>query len=115
MLGGLPNYPNNLPLYGVYYLDETHQQICIVSPWMRNGNITQFLRDNPSFPRSSLVSLTSTPTQIRRLIYQIYDIVCGLDHLHVNNLVHGNLKGVNSTRSCQFRDVDHWKRRRISS
>jgi serine/threonine protein kinase len=47
-------HPNLLPFFGLYYLDS---RLCLVSPWMENGNLVDFLQ-NPLFDvdQLSLVS-----------------------------------------------------------
>ncbi|KAJ7778225.1 kinase-like domain-containing protein, partial [Mycena metata] len=38
------SHPNLLPFYGLYYLDR---RLCLVSPWMENGHILDFLKTAP--------------------------------------------------------------------
>ncbi|KAF8150271.1 kinase-like domain-containing protein, partial [Mycena galopus ATCC 62051] len=70
-------HPNLLPFFGLYYHDPDNR-LCLVSPWMENGNIVGFLRKHPQdVDRLSLI----------------------LD------VVHGDLKGINilitpSQRAC---------------
>ncbi|KAJ7489244.1 hypothetical protein FB451DRAFT_1024961, partial [Mycena latifolia] len=48
------SHPNLLPFFGLYYLDN---RLCLVSPWMENGDILEFLRSAPAdTDRPSLVS-----------------------------------------------------------
>ncbi|KAF9058614.1 hypothetical protein BDP27DRAFT_1240566 [Rhodocollybia butyracea] len=35
-------HPNLLPFLGLYFLDDT--RICLISPWMDNGNLVQYLK-----------------------------------------------------------------------
>ncbi|KAJ7043120.1 kinase-like domain-containing protein, partial [Mycena alexandri] len=70
-------HPNLLPFFGVYYLDS---RLCLVSPWMENGNIVDFLRNEP--PNTNRLSL-------------IVDVALGLQYLHEQNIVHGDLKAIN--------------------
>lgn len=56
ILWGHLSHPNILPFYGVYYLDDEYRRICLVSPWMENGNINEYLRTFPFAPRYLLVS-----------------------------------------------------------
>jgi serine/threonine protein kinase len=51
--------PNLLPFLGIYYLDK---RLCLVSPWMENGNVMEFLRNEPpnTSHRLSLVRHQST-------------------------------------------------------
>ncbi|KXN83879.1 hypothetical protein AN958_00959 [Leucoagaricus sp. SymC.cos] len=79
ILWGMLHYPNILPFYGIYYLDPSHHQFCLVSPWMDNGNLVVFLKKNPTLPRKPFV----------------FDILRGFEYLHNENIVHGDLKGVN--------------------
>ncbi|KAH7924807.1 kinase-like protein [Leucogyrophana mollusca] len=83
--------PNVLPFYGVYRSPETASKLCLVSPWMENGNITQYPEKTPTADRRSLVM----------------DIARGLDYLHSFKppVVHGDLRGANilitpSSRAC---------------
>ncbi|KAK7019397.1 hypothetical protein VNI00_018086 [Paramarasmius palmivorus] len=83
-------HPNLLPCLGLYYLDDT-QRVCLVSPWMENGNLVDFLRNQP-------------PEAVDR-VQLMYDIASGLSYLHALKIVHGDLEGVNvlitrSRRAC---------------
>ncbi|KAJ7267286.1 kinase-like domain-containing protein [Mycena rebaudengoi] len=82
------SHPNLLPFFGLYYWDE---RLCLVSPWMENGNILEFLR-RTSASEAERISL-------------ILDISLGLKYLHQNHVVHGDLKAINilvtpSRRAC---------------
>ncbi|KAJ7855370.1 kinase-like domain-containing protein [Mycena leptocephala] len=70
-------HPNVLPFFGVYYLEA---RLCLVSPWMENGNIKKFLEINKPATgvRLSMVSIS-----------------IGLQYLHKENIIHGDLKAVN--------------------
>ncbi|KAJ7113586.1 kinase-like domain-containing protein, partial [Mycena epipterygia] len=79
-------HPNLLPFFGLYYLDK---RLCLVSPWMENGNILKFLGKEHKVDRLSL----------------ILDVALGLEYLHENHVVHGDLKALNilvtpSRRAC---------------
>jgi serine/threonine protein kinase len=48
------SHPNLLPFFGLYYVDS---RLCLVSPWMENGHLLQFLRHaSTNIDRLSLVS-----------------------------------------------------------
>ncbi|KAH7333944.1 kinase-like domain-containing protein [Rhizoctonia solani] len=69
-------HPNVLPLLG---MAEFQDQIAMVSPWMKNGDLRSYLRQHPEVERCQLC----------------YDICDGLVYLHSMNIIHGDLKGAN--------------------
>ncbi|KAJ3559729.1 hypothetical protein NP233_g11191 [Leucocoprinus birnbaumii] len=73
------SHRNILPLYGVYLSDEAVERICIVSPWMKYGDLLQYLKTFPKSPRIPL----------------ILDIIRGLRYLHSVDIIHGDLKASN--------------------
>ncbi|KAK7026373.1 kinase domain-containing protein [Favolaschia claudopus] len=81
-------HPNVLPFFGLYYIE---QRLCLISPWMQNGNIMEYVRVNSP--------------DIRRRFSMILDVASGLEYLHAQATVHGDLKGINilvtpSGRAC---------------
>ncbi|KAF5357130.1 hypothetical protein D9756_006790 [Leucocoprinus leucothites] len=79
VLWGNAHHPNIVPFYGIFFRDKAQKQVCLVSPWFLNGNLIEYLKSNPSKPR---------------LLY-IKDVSLGLEYLHNQGFVHGDLKGVN--------------------
>ncbi|KAJ7914811.1 kinase-like domain-containing protein, partial [Mycena leptocephala] len=71
-------HPNILPFFGVYYLET---RLCLVSPWMENGNIMKFLEINQP--------------AIGLRLSLILDVAQGLQYLHKENVIHGDLKALN--------------------
>ncbi|KAF9642913.1 kinase-like protein [Thelephora ganbajun] len=69
-------HPNILPLLGV---TMTQNQFVIVSEWMKNGDINEFVKAN-------------IDTDRLRLLRGVTD---GLMYLHDQGITHGNLKGAN--------------------
>ncbi|KAF5361875.1 hypothetical protein D9756_002591 [Leucocoprinus leucothites] len=74
------SHPNILPFCGVLLEDENDsQRICLVSPFMKNGNLHNYA---PHLPQKSRLPL-------------ILDVANGLHYLHVLGILHGDLKGEN--------------------
>ncbi|KAJ7885887.1 kinase-like domain-containing protein [Mycena olivaceomarginata] len=73
-------HPNVLPFFGVYFPQEAGSRLCLVSPWMENGNVSSYLKRDPA--------------GCNRLTL-VLDVALGLEYLHGLNLVHGDLKGLN--------------------
>ncbi|KAF9267925.1 kinase-like protein [Marasmius fiardii PR-910] len=74
-------HPNLLPFMGMYYLDQSRGQLCLISPWMEKGNLVRYLKDTPA-EQVDYYSL-------------VYDVASGISYLHSRKIVHGDLKGVN--------------------
>ncbi|KXN81451.1 Serine/threonine-protein kinase HT1 [Leucoagaricus sp. SymC.cos] len=73
------SHENILPFYGVYALDASTRKICLVSPFMENGSLRDFLRKHPTTHRLPLIQ----------------DVIEGLLYLHRSEIVHGDLKALN--------------------
>ncbi|KAG9227793.1 hypothetical protein CCMSSC00406_0000561 [Pleurotus cornucopiae] len=74
-------HPNILPLMGLYIPNDSPSRLCLVSPWMENGNVHQYLTKYPCANRAEL----------------LIDIASGLNYLHAlrPKIIHGDLKGLN--------------------
>ncbi|KAJ7063874.1 kinase-like domain-containing protein [Mycena amicta] len=82
------SHPNLLPFFGIYYLEK---RLCLVSPWMEHGNIAAYLEKGQ--------------VSVSQKLLLMLDIAHGLQYLHGNQIVHGDLKAVNilvtpSDRAC---------------
>ncbi|KAJ6598287.1 kinase-like domain-containing protein [Mycena vulgaris] len=82
------SHPNLLPFFGLYYLEN---RLCLVAPWMENGNILEYLRKEA--------------IDIEGRLSLILDVALGLEYLHGESVVHGDLKALNvlvtpSRRAC---------------
>ncbi|KAH7888970.1 kinase-like domain-containing protein [Phlebopus sp. FC_14] len=84
-------HANCLPFYGVVRINDGGSTSCLVSPWMEEGTLLDYLFANPDAPRLPLG----------------FDIASGLEYLHgmQPTIVHGDLKGLNifvtaSRRAC---------------
>lgn len=53
-------HQNILPFHGVYTVNDG--RICIVSPWMNNGDLSRYLKNFPETPRNPLVRNDSFDT-----------------------------------------------------
>lgn len=74
------SHPNVLPFYGVFLEDVgDFQRICLVSPFMKNGNLHDYA---PRLPQKSRLSL-------------ILDVINGLQYIHGLGIIHSDLKGQN--------------------
>ncbi|KAF7354936.1 Protein kinase domain-containing protein [Mycena sanguinolenta] len=71
------SHPNLLPFFGLYMLDN---RLCLISPWMDNGDLKDFLKN--------------APADIDHISLMV-DVARGLDYLHSQDVVHGDLKPVN--------------------
>ncbi|KAJ3555045.1 hypothetical protein NP233_g12297 [Leucocoprinus birnbaumii] len=73
------SHMNILPFLGMYFSTERVPRVCVVSPWMENGDLAQFLRTSPDVP----------------LVALLHDIISGLNYLHELDIVHADLKARN--------------------
>ncbi|KAJ3485692.1 hypothetical protein NLI96_g4782 [Meripilus lineatus] len=77
-------HQNILPLYGIDRDSfASSSSLCLVSPWMEFGDITDFLKTT---------EVTKRDEVIERLIKEIF---LGLFYLHDQNIVHGDLRPPN--------------------
>ncbi|KAG5351161.1 hypothetical protein C0989_007706 [Termitomyces sp. Mn162] len=72
-------HENVLPFYGIFSLNDGYGRFGIVSPYLKNGNVVDFLKRHPDADRPFL----------------IYGVASGMAHLHDHGLVHGDIKGGN--------------------
>ncbi|KAL0059790.1 hypothetical protein AAF712_013431 [Marasmius tenuissimus] len=70
-------HPNLLPFVGMYYFGD---QLCLVSPWMEQGNLVTYLKN-------------ASPEEVDR-VQLAYDVAAGLSYLHATKIVHGDMKGI---------------------
>ncbi|KAG6913751.1 hypothetical protein DXG01_004514 [Tephrocybe rancida] len=74
------SHPNVLPFYGLH--DFHRGQISLVSPWAENGSLKEFLGQE------------SRGTTIDRILLCL-DTAMGVEYLHANGVVHGDIKSAN--------------------
>lgn len=87
-------HPNVLPLIGV---TMSGNQFTMVSDWMANGNINDFVKAHPGANRLELVGSSfkiSLPALTVGLFIELGDVARGLIYIHNQGVIHGDLKGV---------------------
>ncbi|KAG6906902.1 hypothetical protein DXG01_011457 [Tephrocybe rancida] len=70
------SHPNVLPFYG---LAHSPSRLAFVTRWATQGDLTQYLRQHPGANGILLCK----------------DTAAGVEYLHINDIVHGDLKGCN--------------------
>ena len=83
----------------------TGDRFALVSEWMTNGNIAQFVREHWDADRFELVSSYLCPCrpQLPLVITwppQLSDVARGLVYIHGQGMIHGDLKGVRLRGWC---------------
>jgi serine/threonine protein kinase len=74
-------------------------QFAMVSRWMSNGNINEFVKARGDVNRFELVGFGLSHIGVSSLSItgsssQLGDVAEGLVHMHEQGMVHGDLKGV---------------------
>ena len=91
------SHPNVLPLLGVS-VSKDPQYFRIISEWMPNGNVMEYVRSNPEANRLRLVSsAVCSPWCVVLMPFndpQLAEGASGVTYLHRLGIAHGDLKGV---------------------
>jgi serine/threonine protein kinase len=68
---------------------------------MDNGSLVHFIASHPEADRTKLVSTarSSLKLTLKMIITQLQDAAEGLAYLHANDIVHGDIKGLNARHS----------------
>jgi serine/threonine protein kinase len=70
----------------------------VVSPWMPDGDLLQYLQKIPGANRAEIVRVhVGRAKSILNLISKMIGIAEGLSYLHFNDVVHGDMKGVSNS------------------
>ena len=93
------SHPNILPLLGVS-LSENPLYFRIISEWMSNGNVAEYIGSNPEANRLRMVGLAIDSPRGFLLIapndLQLSEVASGVTYIHELGIAHGDLKGVRS-------------------
>ena len=89
------NHPNVLPNLGA---GPDIAELCVVSPWMSEGHLLQYLRKYPGADRVMIVRVHVVFFHVTQHAefntHKMSGVAEGLSYLHFNDVVHGDLKGV---------------------
>lgn len=66
----------------------------MVSPWMDPGTLSRFVLNNVDVDVDELVSLFAAPTTLFLTRAKLYGVAEGIQYLHEERVVHGDLRGV---------------------
>ncbi|KXN84003.1 RGS domain-containing serine/threonine-protein kinase A [Leucoagaricus sp. SymC.cos] len=93
ILASLVLHDNILPIHGVFLpRDPTlSHNVCIISPWMENGDLLKYLENN-----------SGNVSELERSLFML-DIISGLAYLHGLDIIHGNLRAKNVLISTEKR------------
>ncbi|KAG5635225.1 hypothetical protein H0H81_012003, partial [Sphagnurus paluster] len=62
ILWGQLSHPNLLPFWGIFKMNG---QLSLVSPWVENGNVVEYIKSNPECNRLLLISCTGRHNRLR--------------------------------------------------
>jgi serine/threonine protein kinase len=86
-------HPNILPLLGI-----TITPLQLVSNWMPGGDLPDYIKKHSDADRLGLVSVPLLRLSHAYSRQQLSDVAKGLCYLHSCNVIHGDLKGVRSSK-----------------
>ena len=97
------HHPNVVPLVGVSK-DWFGYKFAMVSEWMANGRINNFVEAHEDVNRFKLVRFLYASHHARSSLKvmlppQLADAARGLIYLHHQGIIHGDLKGVRAQQS----------------
>ena len=90
------NHPNIVPTLGA---GPDIDELCVVSPWMPDGDLLQYLSKYPGARRALIVGvhIAHTSEYAKSNAHKMIGVADGLSYLHFNDVIHGDLKGVGHT------------------
>lgn len=83
-----------------YLLENDYPSL--VSEWIDNGTVTDYLKNNPDYDAVHMVSNMSSENYIMtKLSFKALGIAKGLEYLHNQGIVHSDLKAVSDNYGLQ--------------
>lgn len=86
------DHPNILKFMG--YVVEENGFPALISEWMGNGTVLDYVKKHPDTDVFSLVSLLKTRLCYTPFIEKLRGISQGLEYLHKQGIVHSDIKSV---------------------
>lgn len=89
---------------GIYHTPPRSPFPYLVMPYYRNNKLLEYMTTRHLDERLARVSKTASlssfaPRGLKNMVFQAKEIARGLDTLHGNNIIHGDLKPVRSVSS----------------
>ena len=95
------DHPNILPFLDVL---KRSDYIYLVSPFIENGSLMEFIQRHPDVDRARLVSpIVAFLNHVSYRMVQIQEAGAGIIYLHQCGIVHGDIKGANILISDDIR------------
>lgn len=67
-------HKNILPFYGVFLFGHMSPRLSLVSPWMEQGNLSDYLRRNPKISRIGFVGITNISNNSLLYVFYLLDL-----------------------------------------
>ena len=94
---GRLDHQNIVPLLGI-----TSTPLQLISEWMPNGNLTEYIGAHPDTNRIGLVGILHPVLDYPLTPHKLRGITDGLHYLHSRDVIHGDLKGVRDRSRSRF-------------
>lgn len=83
------SHQNIVPFLGI-----TSTPLQLISEWIPNGNLTEYIKRHPDADRLGLVGVLHPVLDHSLTPRKLRDIADGLNYIHSRGVIHGGLKGV---------------------